>query len=475
MNAAETPSDLVDPITVLRRWGPVLVIAALVGGMLGALFGSRVQSVYEATAVVLVGPVVPDSDLLEGTTDLARTYGEIFESTEVIRRAVEGTGVTARQVDVAASAGRDSATVSVRVRTPSRDATEQIVVRLVELLREIVADNRAELNTQIWGDVDPSADPTASEPGDPSAAFPIGSAITVIDDGTGRISDRSLGLAQGGLLGAMVGALVVAAIGLGVETRKADDPLSRVLADRFGSDLGRLTQLPSIRAFFMRRRWRRAVPVSKRRPQDLRYIAEGTLVGPDADLSQTVFIAAPSSHPSYVRAAMQLCSGFEEAPVLIDPIGVVADQFAPPTFSRLRSERFSVMVNKRVVADLVQPGPDRRPVDSDSAHDQVTELRGDAPVVFVFVPVDSSISSWLWWASTADRSVALVRPQDLRPENAVPFVDRVELSAVPLDGAIALSRKWLVGRVGRVQVSEVRESDRVDHLAEQLGQMTGAR
>lgn len=469
-------SDLVDPITVIRRWGGVLLGAAVIGGILGGLYGSRVQSVYEATAVILVGPVVPDSDLLEGTTDLARTYGELLESTEIIRRATEGTGVSVGRVDVAAEAGRDSATVSVRVRTPSRDATAQVVTRLLEVLREIVAENRAEVTTDYWGTIDeqggndeqggPAVD------GDPAATFPIGSAITVIEDGTAGIEDASLGLAQGGLLGAMVAALVVAALALGVETRRAEDPLKRALVAQYGADLGRLPQLPTIPWFILRRRWRRAIPDVKRRRRDLRYTAEGTTVGRRAAPHATVFLAAPSSHHAYVRAAIQLCSGFDSPPILVDPTGAIGDRFAPATFSRLRSERFLAIVDGRVAAELIQPDIDRRPQDPDGARQQLQSLCTGASVVFIFVPVDSAISRWLFWATVSDRCIALVRPSDLRAEESTPFVDRIELAAVPFEGAVALSRRWLLGRVARVQVSEVREPDRSERHAEPAGQLT---
>lgn len=469
-------TDLVDPITVIRRWGLVLIAATVAGGVLGGLYGSRVQSVYEANAVILVGPVVPDSDLLEGTTDLARTYGELLESADVIRRSTEGTGVSAGRVDVAAAAGRDSATISVRVRAPSRDATAQIVTRLLEVLQEIVAENRADVSNDIWGTIEPpgGTDDQGGPPvdDDPAATFPIGSAITVIDDGTAGIEDSSLGLAQGGLLGAMVAALVVSALALGVETRRAEDPLSRALVAQYSADLGRLPQLPLIPGFILRRRWRRAIPDIKRRRRDLRYTAEGTTVGPRAAPHATVFLAAPSSNHAYVRAAVQLCSGFDSPPILVDPTGVIGERFAPATFSRLRSERFVAVVDDRIAAELVRPDIDRRPRDPDEARQQLESLCVGASVVFIFVPVDSAISKWLFWATVSDRCIALVRPSDLRAEESTPFIDRIELAAVPFEGAVALSRRWLIGRAARVQVSEIRDANRSESLAQPVGQLT---
>ena len=114
-------TDLVDPATLIRRWALIIVAAALAGGALSAVVAGQGSGVYETSVVVLVGPVVPDSDLLEGTTDLARTYGEIVESKGVIREAAEGSGVRAGQVQVSASAGRDSATlVSASARRRGR-------------------------------------------------------------------------------------------------------------------------------------------------------------------------------------------------------------------------------------------------------------------------------------------------------------------------------------------------------------------
>ncbi|MDH3302438.1 MAG: hypothetical protein OES24_18205, partial [Acidimicrobiia bacterium] len=334
--------DLVDPIVLVRRWALIIAAAAIAGGVLTGVLVGRGPGVYETSVVVLVGPVVPDSDLLEGTTDLARTYGEILESTGVIRQAVEGSGVRVGQVDVSASAGRDSATLRVRIRTPSRNATRNVATNLVSILRELVADNRANIVNPAFGTLDDTAageeaPDGAAEPVDSNVNFPIGSAITLIDDGVDGVTDNSLGVAEGSLLGAMVAALLALAVALTVETRRADDPISRLVVERFGADLGRLGRLPIFRPATIRRP-RRVVPVAKSKPSELRYTAEALSVGERTGPATVVFLAAPSSHPAYLRAVIHLCGGFATPPIVIDPMGVLRDFFAPATFRRLKSE-----------------------------------------------------------------------------------------------------------------------------------------
>lgn len=457
---SDASQDLVDPATLIRRWALTVLAAGLLGAALGAVLVGRGAAVYETSVVVLVGPIVPDSDLLEGTTDLARTYGEILESTGVIRQAAEGSGVRTGQVDVSASAGRDSATLRVRVRTPSRSATTTVAVNLVAILREVVADNRADVRNPAFGTLDETVpgEPASAEPADPlnpTATFPIGSAITVIDDGVDGVSDNSLGEAEGAVLGALVGTLLAAALALGAETRRADDPLSRLVVERFGTDLGRLGRVPILRMLI--RRSARVVPLAKSRQRELRYTAEALTVGERTGPSTVVFLAAPSSHPAYLRAVIQLCSGFSSPPTVIDPMGVLRDFFAPATFRRLNSERFSVTVERRAVAELVVPHGGRIPHDTQSARANVEALGAGVPVVFVFAPVDSAVSAWLWWASSSDRSVALVRTSDLGASAASEFTARIQLTDRPIDGAISLRRRFATGRVGTVSVVELRE------------------
>ena len=475
----ETAHDLVDPATLIRRWGLVIVAATMIGGALSAVLVGRGPGVYESSVVVLVGPVIPDSDLLEGTTDLARTYGEILESTGVIRQAAEGSGVRAGQVDVSASAGRDSATLRVRIRTPARKATQAVALNLVAILRELVADNRADLVNPAFGTLDDVAigdelPDSAVDPEQANVTFPIGSAITVIDDGVEGVTDKSLGVAQGGVLGALVAALLATAVALTVETRRTDDPISRLVIERFGADLGRLDRLPIFRLSAIRRP-RRVVPLVKARARDLRYSAEALSVGERSGPSTVVFLAAPSSHPAYLRAAINLCGGFGTPPVVIDPMGVLRDFFAPPTFRRLKAERFSVAVDDVAVTELVVPDGGRAPTDTASARVAVESLAAGVPLILVFVPVDGSIAAWLWWASVADRSVALVRPRDLGASAASAFRARMELTDVPIVGAIALRRKIPTGRVGTVSVVEIRESHGAVDPFSFINQLTGTR
>ena len=473
-------NEEIEPATLIRRWGPVLAVVALVGGVVGGLLVGRGQTVFETTFVVLVGPVVPESDLLEGTTDLARTYGEIIETNGVIRQAAEGTGVAPGDVIVSASAGRASATLRVRVRTPSKEATPQVAVNLIEVLRTVVAENRADVRGGPWGVVEEALGSAEDQPdgigGEQGGneglieSFPIGTAITVLDDGGGGVRDRSLGTARGAALGVLVAGLLGSGVALSVETRRADDPVSRSMIEWFGADLGRLGQRPILKRLVFHRRWRDAVPAIRSRQRTMQYASDSVAYGHVGRPSPTVvFLALPSSKRCYALAVAQLCSRFAAPPMVVDPAGLLISELT--SRPEPESYRYALVVNGRRAAEIAVPPASDTPVDLDSAFLKLDPFCEVSELVLVVASVAGSAGDWVWWAAACDRAVALVRSRDLRSDPASSFASRLGLTELACDGAIALSRRWWTGRPGQLRLTALgryADPESADHPADQL-------
>lgn len=131
---------------VLRRRGWIIVLAALLGGVLGALAAPLLASSYSAESVVLV-PVARDS----ADPTLVDTQVEVVTSDDVVRRAVAelGDGTEADEL-------RDSLTVAVvpdttaisitAARATSADAiavADAFATAYVTFSRESVTEDRA--------------------------------------------------------------------------------------------------------------------------------------------------------------------------------------------------------------------------------------------------------------------------------------------------------------------------------------------
>ncbi len=468
-----------------RRWLTPLAVMALLGAVIGALITAGAARSYESQTVLLVGPVVPDRDLLEGTRDLARTYGQIVESRGLIKRAVDGTGVRSADVTVSASAGPSSALLTIRVRTPDRAATPVVARRVVESLRLLVAENRADVRIPAFGTLDaPAAEPVDGLD-DGSPTFPIGSALTVVDDGNGRAARRSLSPVQGAVLGAVAAALATLAVVFTLAARRRRHPAADRVAELSGAYLGILplppTVVTALSAALGAARpagvtgggW---VGVSSDSPARLeaRLAADELLVRAAAGAGRCSLLAVvPRPDPAHLRAVIQLCDGFDQPPLLVDVHAVVAGWLLSGPAAGDVGGRRPVIVGGRTVASLVVPppmgvgGPLAPPPGVDAAR-WIDGLRGRHATVVVLAVLDRSISAWWPWAAATAGSVAVLRPGDLDDERLLVQLDRQRMAPTPVIGGVLAARRSVRGRshpvvvlppVGEAAGAEVPVSD----------------
>ena len=451
-----------------RRWLTPLAVMALFGAVVGAVMTAGASHSYESQTVVLVGPVVPDRDLLEGTRDLARTYGQIVESRGLIKRAVDGTGVRSADVTVSASAGPSSALLTIRVRTPDRAATPVVARRVVDALRTLVAENRADVKGAAFGTLDAPAEAPVDGLDDGTPTFPIGSALTVVDDGGGRASRRSLSPVQGAALGALATGLASLSLLFTLSARRRRHPAADRVAEVTGAYVGILplppTALTALPAALGAARpagitgggW---VGVSSDAPARLeaRLAADELLVRTAAGSGRTsVLVVVPRPDPAHLRAVIQLCDGFECPPLLVDVHAVVAGWLLPnPATLDVGGPR-PMIVGGRTVAHLVVPPPMGvgafpPPPGVDAAR-WIDGLRGEDPTVVVLAVLDRSISSWWPWAAATAGSVAVLRPGDLDDERVMAQLERQRMAPAPVVGGVLAARRSLRGRSHPVAV-----------------------
>lgn len=451
-----------------RRWLTPLAAMAVIGALVGALITAGAAGSYESQTVVLVGPVVPDRDLLEGTRELARTYGQIVESRGLIKRAVEGTGVRSADVTVSASAGPSSALLTIRVRTPDRAATPVVARRVVESLRQLVAENRADVRIPAFGTLDAPAEAPVDGLDDGSPTFPIGSALTVVDDGGGRASRRSLSPVQGATLGAVAAALATLSAVFTLAARRRRHPAADRVAELSGAYLGLLplppTVLTALPAAMGAARpagvtgggW---VGVSSDVPARLeaRLAADEILVRVAAGSGRCSLLSVvPRPDAAHLRAVIQLCDGFEQPPLLVDVHAVVAGWLLPDPGAFDVGGPRPVIVGGRTVARLVVPpamglGAFPPPLGVDAAR-WIDGLRGPDATVVVLAVLDRSISSWWPWAAATAGSVAVLRPGDLDDERLLVQLERQRMAPTPVVGGVLAARRSLRGRSNPVAV-----------------------
>ena len=437
--AAAMDDDVVDhPSVLVRRWWPLVAVGALAGALLGAMISARQPPIWETRVQVLVGPVVADVDALEGAADLARTYGEVVQSRSVIEEATEGLGVEPSTVSVAASAGRASPTLSIRVRTPEREATPVVAQAVVDALRSTVAGSGAGGLLQ-------------TEP-----------SLTVIDDGGGTAENQALGIELSVPLGVLAGVVLAVAAAMALEARRGASAWNSVVSDHFGRDLGILESAPALPAY-VTHRYGRVIAGDQRPVHRARLVAElfassvpeRTRAGDGgADDPAVLFVGAPSGDRLRVQALLQLVAAFEPPPVLVDPDQVVSRAVGArnPAAAPLRHD---LHVRGHRIA-LLADTSDRRLRDVESTDDVrrlCRELAGPAGTVVAFAPVDHRVPAWRHWAAAADVSLALLSAGDLDHEALRRMSTMLHAVGTPLLGGLHVRRRHVAGRSRTVAVS----------------------
>lgn len=446
MPSAPTPradqrDDTVSPTTLLRRWWAPLAAALLVGASLGLLVAETSATVYSTTVRVLVGPVVPDADVLRGAAQSARTYGEIVESRQVIEDAVRDAVVDLdpRQVDVAAYTTRDGATIDIHVRAPST-ATPQIAAALVERLRSIVEESRRQVAPVPAGPADEGVGPQL---------VLSGTSVVVIDDGGPGPAQQSIDPADRAIVGAAASALVLLAVALGVETRRRARPTTDLVVHHLGADLGRL-HLPPRVADRRRRRSSFRLCTDERAAADA-LDAAGSVIGPSPrDETLVVLVTAADASVPLSSAVVQLVSGIERPVVVVDTTGAVATAAGMAVPEGVDATAH-LATDRRHLGELRVVRAARHGLDR-SVWDE-TVARGS--VVLVVIPAGPMTPDSFHWAAVGHRVVVL----GARPWRCEPSLERAHArwtaAGVPVAGGVTVQHRWLSGDSEAVHASVV--------------------
>src|SRR5258708_4856161 len=114
----------------VRQWFVLLVLAPVVGGVVGVYVVGRLPPVFESTATVLVTPgtgnTVSNADDLQSAVQLAQTYTEAIHTRPVLTEAAARIGLEAsyRELDGRVQVRRVSNTQLLRISAQSPRATE---------------------------------------------------------------------------------------------------------------------------------------------------------------------------------------------------------------------------------------------------------------------------------------------------------------------------------------------------------------
>jgi receptor protein-tyrosine kinase len=177
--------DLAAFLAIARRWWSTILIATWVAGLAGYLTASGVPPTYEGSAGVLVGPVVADSDVLQGAASLTSTYAELVSSQPVIddARASLGMSNTLPWV-VRASADETTRILVIRTEHGDPEVAAAMANALADALQRLAPDDIAIPEGQLTI-IEPAAVPVA-----PIA--PQVTLITILAAGAGLLASTVL-------------------------------------------------------------------------------------------------------------------------------------------------------------------------------------------------------------------------------------------------------------------------------------------
>jgi polysaccharide biosynthesis transport protein len=110
-------------LSVIRHWGWVLALAAVLAGLSGHVAASALPVSHESRVRLLVGPVTANSDEIRAAGNLARTYGELVTSESLIEGTIAALGLpyAPNQVRGALRPTADSNTRTLIVRVRDAD------------------------------------------------------------------------------------------------------------------------------------------------------------------------------------------------------------------------------------------------------------------------------------------------------------------------------------------------------------------
>jgi capsular polysaccharide biosynthesis protein len=126
-------------LPVLKRWILVIAIATGVAVLIGWRFSASAEESYEATAVILVGPLNTDNDTMRASGALAQTYAELATSESLLDRVSDETGVPAADLEegVRSTANGTTRFLTIRARAEEADTARAVADAVtVDLIRQ---------------------------------------------------------------------------------------------------------------------------------------------------------------------------------------------------------------------------------------------------------------------------------------------------------------------------------------------------
>lgn len=147
---------------IARRWWPTILVALVVGGLIGYVFAGSRTPVYQAGADVLVGPLSADSNVLRAAGQTAQTYAELASASSTLD-TVEAVLADARVGDATVTATASDVTriLKIRVRADDPDLVAGVANAIATELGRVATEEVAD--AQLAGD---ATDPNVSRVGE---------------------------------------------------------------------------------------------------------------------------------------------------------------------------------------------------------------------------------------------------------------------------------------------------------------------
>jgi tyrosine-protein kinase len=151
-------------IPLVKRWWPVLLVAAVVSGVTAYAASSRVTPTYEAEARLLTGPINADFDTIRASSQLAQTYGELATSRRILTsvRAQLGLAQSVDELTRSVNATGNEITRIVTIRAKSEGAV--LAARIANAIATRLAGESSQTPGQTAGQltiVDSAIPPTS--------------------------------------------------------------------------------------------------------------------------------------------------------------------------------------------------------------------------------------------------------------------------------------------------------------------------
>jgi capsular polysaccharide biosynthesis protein len=338
-------------LPVLKRWILVIAIATGVAVLIGWRFSASADESYEATAVILVGPLNTDNDTMRASGALAQTYAELATSESLLDRVSDETGVPAADLEdgVRSTANGTTRFLTIRARADeaetARAVADAVTVDLIRQSREGAVRPEGQLRL-----IDPAATP--DEPVTPRGDLVIPLA------------------AVAGLLGSAALVLLYEFVSDSAET---------------ASKVGEATGIPTL-VVGRRRHW--GDSRSRRRPDPLRVVATQVELASPSMRAVTVTGASDGDGSAGVAQALARIWSERRPVVVLDVTGDV-----------VRTEDGAPLPD----------APRCSAITEQAARALLDELTADGSLVVVIGPSVVSSTAGLVWSHVADVTLLGVR------------------------------------------------------------------